>query len=70
MQNLKKRDSIVHLSVLAALWSVNILIVIFASPFLIYKKLRETFFKTPKSVPQTQTQKSRSYFPCRIDSKF
>jgi hypothetical protein len=71
MQVIQKRNSISHLLVLTAIWFINILVVIFGSPFLIYKKAREIFLKTAKnSKPEVQTkQKPARYFPCRIDSK-
>jgi hypothetical protein len=66
----EKSSSIGHILVLAGLWFVNILIVIFGSPFLLFKKTQELFFKaTKKSQPKSATnQKSAQYFPCRIDS--
>ena len=67
----EKSGSIGHILVLAGLWLVNILIVIFGSPFLLFKKMQELFFKaTKKSQPKSATnQNSAQYFPCRIDSK-
>lgn len=62
----ENRNSVGHFAVLAGLWFINILIVIFSSPFLIYKKLKETFFKKSKHpAPGIETkQKSPRYFPC------
>jgi hypothetical protein len=69
MQNTKKRNSIGHLSVLTGLWFINILILIFGLPFLIYKKLREIFSEPNKNLQQvTKKTKSTPYFPCRMDS--
>ncbi len=70
MQNEENKNSIVHIAVLAGLWFINILIVIFSSPFLIYKKLMEIFFKKAKnSQPQIEAEKTAAqYFPCRSDS--
>lgn len=66
MESQKKGNSIAHFAVSAGLWFINILIVIFISPFLIYKKLKETFFKKAKNpAPNIETkQKSPRYFPC------
>jgi hypothetical protein len=68
----EKSSSIGHFAVLSILWIVNILIVIFGLPFLLFKKLQEIFLKTAKkSQPKiTEKPKSAQYFPCRIDSKF
>jgi hypothetical protein len=71
MKVVEKRNSIGHLAVLTALWFINILIVIFSSPFLIYKKVRQIFLKTEKtSIQNTQTSPEPArYVPCGIDSK-
>ena len=63
----EKSSSITHLSVLAGLWLVNILIVIFGSPFLIYKKIKGIFLKAVKKTPPNTAAepKSAQYFPCR-----
>jgi hypothetical protein len=70
MQGVQNKNSIGHLSVLTALWFINILVLIFGSPFLIYKKTRGFFSRTTKrSKPEENLkQKSTRYFPCRIDS--
>jgi hypothetical protein len=72
MQVVQNRNSIGHLSVLTALWFINILIVIFGAPFLIFKKAQEVILKTFTNSGQKEKtkQKSARYFPCRIDSKF
>ena len=72
MQGLEKRNSIGHFLVSASLWFINILIVIFGSPFLIYKVLKKIFFKSAKK-PQPENKPnpdSTQYVPYRIDSKF
>jgi hypothetical protein len=68
MQSAEKRNSIGHLSVLTGLWFINILILIFGFPFLIYKKAKEIYFGTNKNPRQETKPKSASYFPCRMDS--
>ena len=70
MKSTEKRNSIGHLSVLAGLWFINILILIFGFPFLIYKKVKEIFFKTSHKHPPEKKSKSSQYFPCEINSKF
>ena len=72
MQGLEKRNSISHFLVSAGLWFINILIVIFGSPFLIYKVLKKIFFKSAKKPhPQNESNPtSTQYFPNRMDSKF
>jgi len=62
-----KGSSIGHFAVWAGLWSINILIVIFGSPFLIYKKLRAAFAKSGKnSQPDGEAKKNPTrYFPCK-----
>jgi hypothetical protein len=56
MQDAEKGNSISHLAVLTAIWSINVLIVIFGFPFLIYKKLKEIFLKTTRH-PRSETNK-------------
>jgi hypothetical protein len=68
MQDTEKTNSIGHLSVLTVLWIINILILIFGFPFLIYKKVREMYAETNKNRPKESKAKSRAYFPCRMDS--
>ena len=70
MQDSEKSNSAGHFAALAGLWFINILIVIFTMPFLIYKTIRDLFIKPPKIAPsEIKTQeKSSRYFPCRIDS--
>ncbi len=70
MQYLEKSNSIGHIAALAVLWFINILIVVFAMPFLIYKTIRGLFSKSSKNPPsQIKTQEKPSrYFPCRMDS--
>ncbi len=68
MQDAEKRNSIGHLAVLTGLWLINILILIFGFPFLIFKKLQEIYFQTNKNFRQETKPKSARYFPCRIDS--
>jgi hypothetical protein len=45
--------------------------VVFGSPFLIFKKIRNIFLRTSKTPPSKTKTKSEAaqYFPCRIDSK-
>jgi len=69
MHGVQNRNSIGHFSVLAALWFINALILIFGFPFLIYKKAVEIFLKTSKKPKSETNPKSARYFPCRIDSK-
>jgi hypothetical protein len=65
----EKDSSIGHSLVLILLWFVNILILIFGAPFLIFKKMRDVFFKSaPKSQPKIAAKpESAPYFPCRVD---
>jgi len=67
MQSTKQKNSIGHLSVLTGLWVINILILIFGFPFLIYKKVKEMFSGTNKNFGQETKPKSAGYFPCRMD---
>lgn len=69
MQDFEKSNSIVHFAALAGLWLVNILIVIFTMPFLIYKTIRDIFTKSSKHSPSQikPKQESSRFFPCRID---
>lgn len=71
MQGVEKNNSIGHFAVLAGLWFINLLIVVFGSPFLIFKKIRNIFLRTSKTPPSKTKTKSEAaqYFPCRIDSK-
>jgi len=69
MQNEGKRHSFGHLSILAGLWFINILILIFGLPFLIYKKVKETFFKPAKKPLPAEKSKSAQYHPYGINSK-
>ena len=71
MLDYEKNSSIGQHSVLAALWFINILIVVFGAPFLIYKKLAGIFIKPVKKVEPKpdKNAKSAQYFPCRVDSK-
>ena len=66
-----KNNSKSHFTVLAVLWLVNILILIFGLPFLFFKKMRELFRKPAKnSLPETAAQTSSSqYFSPQINSK-
>ena len=72
MQGLEKKYSIGHFSVLAIIWFINVLIVIFGSPFLVYKKLQKIFFKSAKKpLPENKPNaESTQYVPHRINSKF
>jgi len=69
MQSVEKRNIFANLSVLAILWVINLLIVIFGSPFLIYHKVRGIFVKPLKFTPQENPPKTKParYFPCHID---
>jgi hypothetical protein len=72
MQGAGKSNSFGHLAVLAGLWSINILIVIFGAPFLVYKKLRAALFKKTKNsaIAKTEPESAPEYYPCEINSKF
>ena len=63
----EKGNSMGRFAVLAGLWFINILILIFGSPFLIFKKAQRLFSKPAKKpLPNTADQKkSTQYFPCR-----
>lgn len=69
MQDLENKNSIAHFAALAGLWFINILIVVFAMPFLLYKTIRDAFSKSAKRPPSQvkSQQKPSRYFPCRID---
>lgn len=71
MKNEAKRSSFAPLAVLGGLWFINILIVIFGSPFLIYKKIKDLFVKPVKIAPaQTGPNSEKpAYFSPSIDSK-
>lgn len=68
MKGVEKRNSISHLAVLTGLWLINLLILIFGFPFLIFKKLQEIYFQTNKKSRSETKPKSARFFPCRIDS--
>jgi len=68
MQSAEKRNSIGQLAVLTSLWLINILILIFGFPFLIFKKLQEIYFQTNKNSSSETKLKAARYFPCRMDS--
>jgi len=68
MQGVKNRNTIGHLAVLTGLWFINLLILIFGFPFLIFKKLQEIYFQRNKNSFTETKPKSARYFPCRIDS--
>jgi len=65
----EKGSSIGHSLVLFVLWFVNILILIFGAPFLVFKKMRNVFFKTAQKSQTKIAAKPESarYFPCRVD---
>jgi len=67
MQNGEKRNSIGHLSVLTGLWAINLTILFFGIPFLIYKKLQESYIASKKKSSQKTKAKSARYFPCHMD---
>jgi hypothetical protein len=69
MQSEEKGNSFGHLAVLAGLWFINILILIFGLPFLIYKKVKTTLFKPAKKPQRAEKSKSAQYLPYGIDSK-
>lgn len=71
MQSIEKRFSIGHFLVLTGLWVINILILVFGFPFLVFKKIQEVFFKTTKNnrLEAKQSSKSARYFPRQVDSK-
>lgn len=65
MEGAEKRNSFGHTAVLAGLWFINLLILIFGLPFLIFKKVQELFAQiNKKSRPETKSETAR-YFPCR-----
>jgi hypothetical protein len=66
MRNVEKRSLIARFSVLTGLWAINLLIVIFGFPFLIYKKVRDIFIKPVRIAPTEKepSSKSSQYFPC------
>ena len=61
----EKNNSIGVFGVLAGLWAINILILIFGSPFLLFKKARELFLKPAKKPPAKPAENPNSpqYFP-------
>ncbi|HEY8561438.1 MAG TPA: hypothetical protein VIL74_13770 [Pyrinomonadaceae bacterium] len=67
MMEKEKSKAIGHFTVLAGLWFVNILIVIFGMPFIVFNKAREKFTKSAKkSLPKTAAEtESTHYFPCQ-----
>jgi Tfp pilus assembly protein PilO len=67
MKGVKNNGSISYSLVLAGIWLINILIVLFGFPFLIYKKIQEIYVKATKNSRQKIKTKSKAarYFPCR-----
>lgn len=71
MMDKKPGSSIGHLLVLTGLWFINLLIVLFGFPFLIYKKIKDFCFdkSNKKEQPPTHKPKPTTYFQRQIDSK-
>ena len=69
MQDSENKNSIGHFAALAGLWLINILIVVSATPFFIYRALRRITTKSSKNAAsQINTpEKSTRYFPCSIE---
>jgi len=67
MQKYEKNNSIGVFLVLAGLWAINILILIFGFPFLLFKKAQEIFTKSAKKPLKDSAENPNSppYAPCR-----
>ena len=63
----KKNNSTGLFLVLAGLWAINILILFFGFPFLVFKKAQEIFTKSAYKSQKNSAEnpKSARYFPCR-----
>lgn len=61
----EKNNSIGLFLIFAGLWAVNILILIFGLPFLLFKKVQEIFTKSAKKPQNNSTENPNSgqYFP-------
>jgi hypothetical protein len=65
MLQYEKNNSIGLFLIYAGLWAINLLILIFSMPFLLFKKMREIFAK-PSKKPQNNSAEnpnSANYFP-------
>lgn len=74
MKGAANNKSISSALILGGLWFINILIVLFGFPFLIYKKIQELLTKNPPKfemeVKKDTNPKSNSYAPRHSNSKF
>jgi hypothetical protein len=70
MKAVKTNRAVISTLILAGLWFINILIVIFGLPFLIVNKIKGLFTgKTDKFAPREEEANSAAYLPRQINSK-
>lgn len=69
MKAVKNNHAVSSALILLGLWTINILIVIFSSPFLIYNKIKALLTGSNDQLQIQQSNSSTAYLPRQIDSK-